>query len=366
MIKVLQFITSLRPNGVENCVINYFKHIDKSKVMFDFCVMHQPEHGYYEDYLISMGSKIYKLQSSIKNYFKFINEVKGVIKSQKYDIVHINCGSAIWYVIAKVAKQCGVKNVVYHSHNSSNETILKSFIHRYCKRKLEKVCDCKLACSDLAGKHMFSQQSYKIICNAIDLNKFRYDDNNRNEILNKYNIDNKILIGHIGRVTCQKNQEFLLKCVPYIAQVRRDFKLIFIGNGDRSVLKSLLDKNELSEYVIFEDNVGAEIEKYYSAFDCFAFPSRYEGLSVVMIEAQANGVPIIASNKLSSEHKIASNVTFLPIDESVECYKAWANAIVSNIGNRHNNTDQLVQAGYSISAEANKLCSLYESMINNE
>lgn len=363
MKKILQVISSLDQGGTEAVVLNYFNNITTENISFDFLVIWGNSKKFYDDYLISKGCKIFRMKHPPTDFFEHGKELYEFFKNNRYDAVHIHAMSALRYRVAKAAKKSGVKSVIYHSHTSSSKKHL--FLHKLSKSKLNKWCDYKFACSKAAGNYMYNG-GFSLIKNAVDLNRFAFSENFRHELLNKYDLNGKFVIGNIGRLTEVKNQKFLLNVFKEFCKNNANATLLIVGDGtEKDDLHNLAEQFGISQNVIFTGNVGSEVYKYYSLFDVLAFPSLFEGLSMVLIEAQANGLPVFASNTLSAEHKISENFTFLPITDSCENYQIWANALTSvKDGNvkRQNNSDCLTLAGYDIKTEAEKLQNFYLSL----
>ena len=357
MKRILHVISTLEQGGTEAVVLNYFNHIDNDKIFFDFLVIWGDKKGYYEDYLLSKGCKIFKMENSPKKFFKHGRELKRFFKTQNYDTVHIHAMSSLRYRVAKAAKKSGVKTVIYHSHNSANGT--HQLYHKLLKSRLNKWCDYKFACSTAAGKYMYNGL-FDVLNNAIDIRHFSFNENYRSELKHKFGLEENIVIGNVGRLTEVKNQQFLLKLASYLESRINNYVIFCIGEGEqRSNLERYIKENALDKHVILAGTVGTEMYKYYSLFDCLAFPSHFEGLSMVLMEAQANGLPIVASDKLSGEHKVTENFKFLPIDENEENYVSWAEAISSLCNKRTNNAVTLAEAGFDIEIEAKKLQGFY-------
>lgn len=357
MKKILHVISSLAQGGTESVVINYFNNIDGEKVKFDFLVIWGNSPTFYDDRLLSQGCRIYRMKHTPKEFFEHGKELREFFESHKeYDAVHIHAMSSLRFRVAKAAKKSGVKNVVYHSHTSSTEK--HAFLHKLFKNKINKFCDYKFACSRAAGKYMYNGD-FTLVKNAIDLDRFCYNENFGRDLREKFGLTDKFVVGNVGRLTSSKNQKFLFCVLKELKYIKPNAVLFLIGDGGELYnLRNEAERTGLAENVIFAGNAGADVYKYYSLFDCFAFPSLFEGLSMVLIEAQANGLPIISSDTLSPEHKISENFTFLPVCETTENYKAWANAL-SKSATRTNNRELLVSAGYDIKTEAEKLQNFY-------
>ena len=360
MKRVLNVISTLEQGGTESVVLNYFNNIDKSEVMFDFLVIWGNKKGYYEDFLRGQGCNIFKMTSPPNKYFAHGRELKKFFKQEKYDVVHIHAMSSLRYRVAKAAKQCGVKNVIYHSHNSSGESHL--FLHNLLKNRLNRWCDYKFACSEAAGRFMYKGE-FKIINNAIDVEHFGYNYEYRQALREKYNLLDKFIVGNIGRLTEVKNQKFILQVLKPLLKIKSNAVVFCIGAGnEKENLQKFVVENDLQDSLVLADTVGTEVCKYYSMFDCLAFPSKFEGLSVVLIEAQANGLPIVASDTISPEHKLCENFEFLSIAENETNYSEWAETINILSDKRQQNAEAVSKAGFDIRIEAKKLQEFYLSL----
>lgn len=355
MKRVLQVISTLEQGGTESVVLNYMAHMDEKQVVFDFLVVWGNKKGFYEDYLESRGSRIFRLKNAPNKFFRHRKELKRFFTENKYEIVHIHAMSSLRGIIAKTAKKSGVQMVIYHSHTSSNDKHL--LLQKLLKRGLNRWCDVKFACSDIAGKYMY-RGDYTVLSNAIDTEHFAFNEKSRNEIRDKFKITDKLVIGNIGRLSDGKNQQYILKIAEFMPS-ESDFVILLVGDGNKKEdLIKFAKGNELLDKVIFAGNVGTEVYKYYSAFDVLAFPSLFEGLSMVLMEAQANGLPIVASDTITRENRVSDNFAFLPITETNECYEKWAKTII-DLDSHRASGKAVAENGYEISDVAKKLQGLY-------
>lgn len=357
MKRILHVISTLEQGGTEAVVLNYFANIDKSQIMFDFLVIWGEKKGFYEDFLLSKGCKIFKMKNPPNKFSAHGKELKDFFKSNKYDIVHIHAMSALRYRVAKAAKKNGVNTVIYHSHSSSNAKHL--LFHKLLKKRINKWCDYKFACSNLAGKYMYCG-AFDVINNAVDTQHFAFNENYRTELRKKLGLENSFVIGHVGRLCEVKNQQFLIKLAPYLKIVKDNFVIFCVGEGDlRPYLQNFAEANGLKDKFILAGNAGTEVYKFYSMFDVLAFPSWYEGLSMVLMEAQSNGLPVVASDKITPENKVNNNFEFLPIDENELNYSDWAQMICKLSEKRIYASTAVIDAGYDIKTEAKKLQEFY-------
>ncbi|MBQ9265869.1 MAG: glycosyltransferase family 1 protein [Bacilli bacterium] len=330
VIRVAQIIGHACDGGVESVIMNYYRHIDRSKVQFDFFV-DGTSNIINKKEIESMGGRV-TIIPYIKHYFKCMKALKKAFKENHYDIVHSNMNTlSVFYL--RMAKKCGIKVRIAHSHTTSNKKEhLRNFIKNVLKLFSKTYATHYFACSELAGRYMFGDKAYArgqviIIQNGIEIEKFRFSEDNRNLIRKKLGIDDDtFVIGHVGRFVEQKNHTFLVKIFYEVLKDRSNSKLLLIGDGPlkEDIIKKCEDLN-ISNKVIFLGTTS-EINMYYSAMDCFLFTSLYEGLGMVLIEAQINGLYCVASKNVPPNVDISNNVLFLSLNERVNI---WAETIIS-------------------------------------
>lgn len=364
MIRVLYINGNImKRGGIEAFMMNYFRHIDASKVHIDFLV-HGYEKGVYDDEILASGSKIYHVPTKSKHPIRYQKELKKLFQTERFDIVHSHLDAMSGWVL-KIAKECGVAVRIAHSHNTNHLTnnIVKRLANEYAKKQIPKYATDLFACSQAAGEWLFGQNAkFRVINNAIDVNKYRFDVGIRDKIRREYGWEQKYVIGHVGRFDYQKNQEFLVPVLKHVKEECDNAVLVFIGEGDTmSAVKELVHKNNLDQSVVFlgaRDNVN----EFYNAFDIFVLPSRFEGLCFVAIEAQTNGLVCILSDQITKETIICKNVTAISLSNMEE----WANLVCNHRFLREaNNVNLVKEAGYSISDEAKKLQAYYMKRIED-
>lgn len=350
----------MKRGGIEAFMMNYFRYMDKSKVHIDFLV-HGYEKGVYDDEIIAAGSKIYHVPMKSKHPLTYQKELKKLFKSEHFDIVHSHLDAMSGWVL-KIAKECGVPVRIAHSHNTDYLTTnkIKRIINNYSQKKIPQYATHLFACSQLAGEWLFGKNSkFKIINNAIELERFQYNDEIRNHIRKENNWEDKFIIGHIGRFDYQKNQEYLIPILKEVLLNKSNALLMFIGSGDtKPMVKQLVEKNKVEGNVVFLESRD-DVNKFYNIFDCFVLPSRFEGLGIVAVEAQVNGVPCILSDKIPSIVKINNNTIFVPLDNK----KMWIEEICAP-KTRKEGIDEARAAGYDILSAAKQLKEEYLNMMN--
>lgn len=344
--------------GVEAFIMNLYRHIDRTKVQFDFLV-HYKERYFYDDEIEKLGGKIYRLSfRNDKNFFKYKHDLKQFFKEHKeYSIVwgHMDGLAAIYL---KVAKKYGVKTTIAHAHITSAEKSLKGYLKRLLRKKISKYADLRFACSTEAGKYLYGKNEFKIIPNAIEISRFRFNETIRDEIRAQYGWENKIVLGHVGRFNDQKNHKFLIDIFKKLTEINDQYRLCLCGDGEnRCSIEQQISDLHLNNKVLLMGNVS-NIHELYQAFDLFLMPSLYEGLPVSGIEAQASGLNCVFSDTITREVALFSNkVKFLSLKQP---YDIWADIINSFINyERRDTTEGIKNAGYDITDESLNLQTLF-------
>lgn len=348
----------MKRGGIEAFMMNYFRHIDRNKVHIDF-VVHGYDKGVYDDEILAVGSKIYHVPTKSKHPIAYPKKLREIFSSGEYQIVHSHCDAMSGWIL-KIAKESGVPIRIAHSHNTDHLTNnpVKRLINNQAKRRIPIYATHLFACSQEAGEWLFgSKATFEIINNAIDVSKFSFNTELRREIRQKLDISEDFVIGHVGRFDYQKNQEFLIPILRKICEVNKNTKLLFVGAGStQENVRKLAEDSGVADHVLFLGS-RADVSELYNAFDVFVLPSRFEGLGIVAIEAQANGLPCILSDEIPHIVKINSNVTFLPLNLEMQ----WEEQIC-HAGSRVCNSIAIQKAGYDIYTEAQKLQEIYSKM----
>lgn len=309
--------------GVEAFIMNIYRHIDRSKIQFDFLV-HYQEKFFYDDEIEALGGKIYRLSfRNDNNYFKYKSDLERFFKEHpEYRVAwgHMDGLASVYF---KVAKRCGVQVTMSHSHITSAERSLKGLIKRILRRNLCKYTDHRFACSTEAGRYLYGKHTFTVMPNAIQVEKFGFSPEVRAEIRHAHGWQDRIVVGHLGRFTPQKNHFYLIDVFKAYAQREPRAVLCLCGDGDlQASVREYVAKNGLADRVFFAGNVQ-NANEYYQAFDLFVMPSLYEGLPVSGVEAQTSGLKCYFADTITRETAlIAENVEFLPIDQGAEVWAA--------------------------------------------
>ena len=351
----------MKRGGIESFMMNYFRNIDKNRIHIDF-VVHGFDEGVYDKEILASGSKIFHVPTKSKHPFSYEKYMRGIFNSGEYQIVHSHLDAMSGWVL-KIAKQCNIPVRIAHSHNTDHLTTnkIKYFINEHYRKNICKYATHCFACSEDAGKWLFGNNEFKIICNAINLKDYKFDPNSRRLLRDKHNLSNEYVIGHVGRFDYQKNQEFLVNVLKRLKNHKEKVKLVFVGSGtDRSAVIKMAKDKKLKSDIIFIDSCS-NVNEYYSVFDCFVLPSRFEGLGIVAIEAQVNNLPCILSNTVPKSVKISNNVSYLGIDDP----EKWAKQIIEykKLSRDTAILDDIEVKKYDIVNAAYKLCDIYESIL---
>lgn len=329
-IRILQIGMHNKIGGVETYLMNYYRNIDRSKIQFDF--INPYDKLCFEDEIKKLGGQIYKVPNFKKNPIGYYFKIKKIIKQQNYNIVHINMLSAANILPILAASKCKVNHVIAHSHNGNvPEGFLRSVLNRINKKIMLKKNIEFFACSNLAGKWLFGEnQKFEIINNAIDLDRFKYNENSRKKIRDQYNLQDKYVIGHIGRFSYQKNHEFLIDAFSNYAKKDDNVILMLIGEGElEENIRAKVKNLDIEDKVLYIGTTN-NIPEYLSAMDIFVLPSRFEGFPVTGVEAQANGLTSAFSNLITREIDISGNCSFLELN-----INKWVNFFENNKNRTH-------------------------------
>lgn len=371
MINILQVGMTANIGGMETYLMNQYKYIDKKIVHYDFVNITADVPIAFEKYILSNNSKIYNIcqrsKNPIRHYWQWI---KLMIKvSKKYDTLVFNTCHLQYVFPLFVAKIFGIRHRIIHSHNSGNEVKLnpiKKFLIGFNKLILKFSATDYWACSQTAGKWMFRKKDFKIIHNAINVDKFTFDRVIRKKKRKELNLQNKFVIGHVGRFSYQKNHEFLLDLFYEIAKQADNAILLLIGNYvDNAKYWNIAHKKveqfNLEDKVIFL-GMRADVNELMQAMDCFVLPSHFEGFSIVGIEAQAAGLPCVFSDTITRELAITNLVQYVAIANINE----WISDIFKARNMKRKNMRQkITDAGYSIDSEIKNIENIYLQIQHN-
>ena len=367
--KVLHVVSNISVgNGIMSVLMNYYRNIDREKVQFGF--LYSDERPItYEDEIVKLGGSILKIPNAWK-IVNFINVKEKLIGdiSDEYQILHIHDVFMISFFL-DVKKKWGIKKIIVHSHSTRfSDNKFGEIRNRLLAIPNSVVPDYYFACSEDAGVFAFGKKFLRkgfIIKNAIDLDVFLPNINDRKKIRKKLHVENNYVIGHVGGFITQKNHYFLVQVFKRFCQNRKDAKLIMVSDGPLlNEIKQLCKQEKIEDKVLFL-GTRSDIPDIMKAFDCFVFPSNYEGLGIVLVEAQTSGIPCVFSDVVPKEVNILKERnTVLSLEDDIE---KW----VSAIGDKEFVDSgcirkKIQEAGYDIKNESLKLQKLYIRILNEK
>ncbi len=371
-VRVLYFVDRLLIGGIQTLIINWISKFDKSKIQVDFLLLDDGQEYELEQTLKDMGCNIYKLKDmwirKPTDFIKYGNMLNNFFHNHHdYKAVHMHSSSKN-YMVLKYAKKYNIPIRIAHSHNIGFQTKnpLKKLIGNTFKIPMNKYATHYFACSTPAGEWLFGKRitktnKFKVIHNAVDLQKFNFNENTRNSIRKKLNIDNNTLvIGHAGRFTNQKNHNFLIEIFNEIHKINQNTKLLLIGTGEKETeIKEKVKQLKLNNNVIFA-GFKNNVNEYMFAMDIFIFPSKYEGLGLVLIEAQATGMKCYTSKDVvPKEAQVSNLLEYISLDKTPN---KWANIILNNNNIRENKYKEIKANGYDIQDTIQELEQFYLNM----
>lgn len=369
MIRVLHSVSNMDRAGIETMLMNYYRHIDRSKIQFDF-LCNKTKPGDYDQEIIKMGGKIHHSPGlNPLKFFKYDNYMKELFeKNPDIKIMHSHNGE-LAYQSLRGAYKYGIKTRICHAHNTKIEPNLKKPLKLLYKTQLKKVANNYWGCGVDAvrfyfGDKIVKEKKYFVLHNAIEVEKFIYNEEKRKELREKYGLQDKFVIGNVGRFSEQKNHKFILELFKVILEKEPNAILMLIGCGELfDAMKKKAVSLNIDKSVMFMGNCS-NVNELYQTMDAFLLPSLFEGLPVVGIEAQASGLNCFFSDTITDEVKITENVQYLNLKKDSK--EKWANEILKKKNyNRKDMTNEIKQAGYSIVDEAKKLEKIYFDFYKN-
>jgi len=368
-IKVLQVSPSLGGGGVPVMLLNWYRYMDHDRIHFDFTTFAEAgTNELFTDEVLSYGSKIYYLKGKEPNkrapLLGTFLQIKKILKNNEYDIVHSHL-NGFSLIILTAAMISGIKVRISHSHAFYNRsTLMQSVKMGTLNFGLKNIATCYCACSKKAGKYLFgddlmNNNKVNIIKNGIDAKKFAYNQDVRDMYRSMFNLQDKFVIGHVGRIDYSKNHNFLIDIFYEIYKTNKDSRLVLVGDGDlKDEVQRKVNNLRIEDVVMF---LGArkDVHNLLQMFDVFLFPSRNEGFGIAPLEAQAAGLKTFVSEAVASEVKVTDLIEFISLNKDASY---WAKKVgqFKKRGYKRENTYQLIkEAGYDLESVANYVENLY-------
>lgn len=350
-VRILQVVTIMNRGGAETLLMNLYRNIDRNKIQFDF-LTHRLEEGAYDEEIKSLGGKVFHLPpirpTRYKKYFKELDSF--FLQHPEYKIVHSHINENSSFVL-RAAKKADVPVRIAHSHMSNLPIDYKLPFRYYARHFLRGNATHYFACSTEAGKWLFDAyivNSNKVVMlkNGVDYESFKFNDEIRHRLRHELGLEDKFVVGHVGRFEPQKNHSFLIDVFREVKFQKPDSILLLVGSGKlKNDIEKKVDKLGLGESVKFL-GVRSDIPQLMQAMDVFLFPSVFEGLPVALVEAQAAGLSCIISDSITSQSDIAAGLV-----NSVslkEAKSTWVDKIINTNLSHINSKEALNKSGFNI------------------
>lgn len=361
MKRVCILCESWESGGIEAFLYNVISHMDHSELEIDIVVA-QFGKSIFTKPLQELGIQFYQLSGSTRRVWKNYKLFQKLLSERRYDVLHLNAYQGLSLSYLKLAQEMGVPVRIAHSHNTALRVSLtkplKLAIHNLAKTQYTKEATDLWACAKPAAEFLFSKRKldkreYTFIPNGIDIERFRFNLEIREIVRTKLQLEGKFVIGNVGRLCFQKNQAFLLTVFREVSEYRPESVLLLAGEGkEKEKLKRKAIQLGIHEKVVFYETTD-QIEQLYWAMDVFVFPSRFEGLGIAAIEAQAAGLPVLCSETIPQEAIITNQIIQLELSAGA---KKWAEKILKmDCFDRISGAVKVANAGFDVQAVAGKI-----------
>lgn len=367
MIRVLQVFGTLGRGGLESFVMNLYRAIDRDKIQFDFLLTFP--NGDYEEEARALGARIFYIPNRSANFKEYKDSLNAFFKlhSKDYSAIHLHASSLSSIDPLIYAKKFGIRRRIIHSHSSSVKHSVKArFVHRvvheYRKLQIKRIATDYLGCSDKALEWMFSGTGIRdkavMINNGIDSAKFAYNLEVRKAVRSEFGIQNRFVMGHVGSFIDVKNHRFLINLFSKLIEKLPSAILLLVGDGElKEDIRNQVKMNGLQDNVIFA-GVRSDVNRLLQGMDILIMPSFFEGLPVSLVEAQASGLPVLASNTISQDVALTPNIKFLSLQS---CLEIWIDEIITVYKSfkRIDATDFIRRNGFDIKDIVEKISTIY-------
>lgn len=355
--KVLIIASKLRIGGAEKVAADIGFNADKEKFEIHYLVFGEKVEG-YETELFECGCKVVHIPEPSESFVNYLKTLKKIISENQYNVIHAHTMFNIGWAML-LGKLCGVPVRIAHSHSQLLEKRnIKTCIYETIMRFLILTCSTDLvACGNAAGERLYGKRAFKkkgqLILNGIDCKSFVYCDEKRIKIRSQFGLEDAFIIGHAGHLAQVKNQSFLIDLMPDILKKVPNALLLLLGDGaDKTMLEEEIKDLVLTNNVKMTGNVR-NVSDYLSAMDVFAFPSLYEGMPLTLLEAQANGLPCVVSDRVPRDVFVTELVKTVHLEDK----EAWVSALISAKRPLNNSS---ISSKFDVSNAMNIIYEIYE------
>lgn len=359
MIRVLQCVNNMHRAGLETMLMNYYRHIDRNEIQFDF-LTHRPERADYDDEIEWLGGKVYYAPRLYpQNYAAYFSFMEDFFREHpEYRIVHAHI-DAMSYLPLLAAKRGRVPVRIAHSHSTSIDRDMKYPIKQVFRLMIPTVANQRFACGQAAGEFLFRGREFTLIPNAVDANKYRFDPKLRDQIRIELGLEGKFVLGHVGRFCYPKNHGQLIEIFHAALKQNADARLMLIGTGENeATVRAQVNSLGIADKVLFLGS-QAEVGRFYQAMDVFVMPSRFEGVPLTGVEAQFAQLPCVFSDRVPQEVAFTPRCSFLPLSAPAG---KWAEHILRSV-NPNRGDAQIMDARFDIRSASAELTAHYRRLL---
>ena len=361
LIKILYIIDNVSKNsGVSSVIMNYCSGISKDNFSIDFLLMKKYTNSYEEE-LIENKSNVFYLSArpNIYTYNKLLKEFKAFLFENRYDIIELHAPTYS-FIFMKILKKMNVPIRIIHTHSTvRSSSFFKNILSHVLNFNIKKYANVYFSCSNASGRYWFGNSiennpNYYTITNGIDIKKFDFDAECRKQLRKKYNLENKIVVGFVGRLSRDKNIKFLADVINGVLQKSSNYIFVIIGSGNEENFLKNKTKNQ-KKNILFLGHRN-DVSSLYNIFDLLVLPSKKEGLPMVAVEAQMMGIFCALSDSITKEVDLGG-CSFLPLNK-----KIWINYILKYTKKQN---FAIENNKFDILSNIKQLEMIYTKLINN-
>lgn len=341
--------------GMTSVIYNYANAMDRSGLQLHFLTYGELLPAVRERFA-PLGEILFTADRK-QSTAAYVRDYIALLRSHRFDVVHIHGNSGTMLIEVLLAKLCGVKTVLIHAHSTRTNHPVVNAVLKYPMMWLAREC---IACSGITGRWLYGKHRHTVMNNAVELEKFRFQESSRERYRQEFGLGKEFLIGHIGHFTEPKNHFFLIEVFALFQKLEPDSKLLLIGSGERfDQVQELVSRLGLKDSVIFTGR-RSDVADLYSAMDLFILPSCWEGLPLVLVEAQMNGLPLLVSDAVTPDAQCTERVFYKPLDAGAESWAETLQQLQQSSWDRSVDfRNTIARKGFDISAEADKLRQMY-------
>ncbi len=351
-VRILHIVGAMVPGGMENFIMNLYRQMDRSRFQFDFIVHQRSDNDLCRE-IEAMGGRVYQLPRLTKKPVQNLRDIARIVRENHYPVVIRHTANAL-VAPQLLAAKCAGAVTVCHSHN---ETDPQRVLHVLGRILLRRAADVRLACSEKAGRWMFGNQSFEVVHNAIDLENFAYREEKAQRIRDEFGLEGRHVYGNIANFIASKNHLYLLDIYAEIRKLDPEARFFCLGEGDlRPEIEEKIHALQLDEHVVLT-GIRKDAADFMSCMDVLIFPSRFEGLPLTLIEAQAAGLPSLIADTITKDVIITEGVVRSEsieepaakwAKEAVELAIAGEGTALERAQRRRCQTERMAAAGYDI------------------